>query len=132
MLIELWERLRDYDKWTEVQAKIESSKVKRTSHADRSGNVTYTWASKDQLVWTDSQGQKHRADFEIDDESPLYQLVGGEAVTIRYNPANPEQFYFRNLLRSRVRRFFQVAKYAMIALTFLAALVGLVVLTHTR
>jgi hypothetical protein len=132
MLIEMWERLRGYDKWVETQAKIESSNVKRTSHTDRAGNVSYTWSSGDTLVWADSQGDQRRAEFKVDDESPLYQLVGGESVTIRYDPQNPDHFYFRDLLQSRVRRFFQLVLYAMLGLTFFAALLWLNVFTHSK
>lgn len=39
MLIELWERLRGYDKWNEAQAKIESSTEKKTDEYCR-GNIT--------------------------------------------------------------------------------------------
>jgi hypothetical protein len=125
MLLEIWESLRGYDKWPEVAAKIESSNVERTDHVSSNGTVSYTWASGDQITWTDSRGEKQCADFRVDDESPLYQLVGGEAVKIRYNPARPRQFYFRDLLQSRTRRFFQVALYALILVCFLSLFVML-------
>lgn len=122
MLIELWERLRGYDKWVEAEAKVESSDVEQTAHRNRDGSMSYTWASGDQIVWIDSRGGRQCASFQVDDESPLYQLVGGEQIRIRYNPAKPEQYYFRELLQSRIRRFFQLALYAflfLIVLTFL-------------
>ncbi len=119
MLIEWWERLRGYDKWTETQAKIESSKVKRTSHTDRAGNVSYTWSSGDQLVWTDSCGEKHWAGFTVHDDSPLYQLIGGESVAIRYDPSDPEQYYFRELLRTRINRFVKVMLYSIAFVAFI-------------
>jgi len=130
MLVELWERLRGYDKWIEADAKIESSKVEQAEHVDRGGNVSYTYASGDQVVWTDSRGGRQRADFKVDDESPLYQLVGGETVNIRYNPAKPEEFYFRDLLRSRMRRFFQLTFYTLLFLGFLALLLLLNIWTR--
>jgi hypothetical protein len=125
MLIELWEKLRGYDKWVEADAKIDSSDVERTSHVDRGGNVSYTYASGDQIVWTDSRGEKQYADFTVDDESPLYQLVGGEKVKIRYNPQRPEQFYFRDLLKSRIRRFFQLTLYTLLFFAVLLLLLWL-------
>jgi hypothetical protein len=83
-LIEIWERLRGYDKWIEAQASIESSTVEETPVTDRSGqSIGFTYASGDMLAWTDQQGEKQYADFTVPDDSPLYQLVGGESVTIR-------------------------------------------------
>jgi hypothetical protein len=125
MLIELWERLRGYDKWVETDATIESSDVERTDYVDRAGNVSHTWASGDEVVWTDAHGKRESAKFKVDDESPLYQLVGGETVKIRYNPSKPEQYYFRELLRSRVHRFFQLTLYTTIFLVVLALLLWL-------
>jgi hypothetical protein len=107
MLIEFWERLRGYDKWVQTEATVESSDVEKVPHYNRGGNVSYTWASGDQLVWTDLQGQRQTAEFKVDEGSPLFQLIGGEKVTIRYNPANPDEFYYRDLLRSRVNSFFR-------------------------
>ena len=123
MLIELWERLRGYDKWIETEATVESSDVEDTAHADRAGHVSHTYAAREALVWRDSSGQKRRVEFRVDDESPLYQLIGGEAVTIRVNPARPSQYYFRDLFLSRIRRFLQLTLYTFIFLAALGALI---------
>ena len=101
MLIEIWERLRGYDKWIETEAKVESSKVRETPDAE-SGGIAYN--CEDVLVWTDRQGENQRAYFAVPDGSPLYQLIGGETIKIRYNPAEPDQYYLRELLQARVRR----------------------------
>ena len=119
MLIELWEKLRGYDKWIDVTATIESSKVRKTQHNGRDGSVSYTYDSGDLLSWKDAQGAKHYAPFNVDDESPLYQLVGGEFVAIRYNPAYPDRFYFPDLLRSRVRYAFRCLVYGLALASFL-------------
>lgn len=121
MLIEIWERLRGYDKWELAQAKVESSQVVETAHPDRSGNVTYTYDSADVLVWVDRQGASQRAYFRVPDDSPLYHVVDGELVAIRYNPTNPEQYYFRELLQTRVHT---VVKRVSVTLLF----IGIVVL----
>ena len=102
MLIELWEKLRGYDKWIEAEAKIESSDLCAKPYRDRQGYEALACESKDTVTWVDRQGAQQRANFDVDDESPLYQLIGGESIPIRYNPLNPSQFYFRELLRSRV------------------------------
>jgi hypothetical protein len=103
MLIELWERLRGYDKWVQTEAKVESSDLEKTPVVDRYGKVvSYSYSSGDTLTWTDAAGEKQYADFTVPDDSPLYQLIGGETLTIRYDPAQPDRFYLRELLRTRI------------------------------
>lgn len=102
MLIEPWEILRGYDRWIDVEAKIVSSDVRRTAHHGHDGSVSYSYDAGDQLTWTDAQGNTQFADFQVDDQSSLYQFVGGESIAIRYNPRDPSRFYSRDLLRSRV------------------------------
>ena len=101
MLIELWERLRGYNKWVTTEATVTSSDMQQTAHVDRAGNVSCTYRSGDEITWVDDSGQKHAADFKVSDDSPLYQLVGGEKVTIRYNPANADDYHYPDLLRAR-------------------------------
>ncbi|HTB97777.1 MAG TPA: DUF3592 domain-containing protein [Terracidiphilus sp.] len=98
MLIELWEKLRGYDKWLETSATVEETNVEEF-HV-RGGNFS---ESSDVLRWTDTQGNRHRTGITINDDSPLFQLVRGSSIPIRYNPADPEQFYIRELLQTRVR-----------------------------
>lgn len=102
MLIEIWERLRGYDKWIQTEARISSSKMEKTPHYDRGGREFDTWSSENELVWTDQSGQTQSAGFSVPDDSPLYQLIGGETVPIRYDPSDPDQYYFPDLLRSRI------------------------------
>jgi len=94
--------LRGYDKWIQTEARIESSNLEKVEAYDLNGNQTTISESDDKLVWTDKMGQTQSADFCVPDDSPLYQFIGGETVTIRYNPANPEEFYYRELLRTNV------------------------------
>jgi hypothetical protein len=86
MLIEIWERLRGYDKWTQTEATILSS--------DLVGQV-----SKNVIGWTDVSGKSHTAKYSVFSGSRLYQLYDGQTVTIRYNQANPAEYYFRDLFR---------------------------------
>ena len=113
MLIEIWERLRGYDKWVETQAKIESSDP--TIYQSRGHDYSH---SDDVIVWTDTAGDKHRAPFTVQVDSPLFQLVQDSKISIRYNPVDPEEFYFRELLQTRVRRV--VSTTAVAALTIAA------------
>ena len=120
MFLELWERLRGYDQWVETQAAVERSDVSVTSYTGRSGEVIDTYDAGDVITWTDSSGEKQYATFEIEQDSPLFQLIGGESVTIRYDPAHPDRFYYRDLLRSRVRS----ACKAILTILVIAGLVG--------
>ncbi len=106
MFIELWERLRGYDKWIETEATIESSEledneVARVYSRGRSAPIV-----KSQSVcvvgWTDASGKTHTARYAATEGTPLYQLLDGEKTTIRYNPEDPDQFYIRDLLKSKI------------------------------
>jgi hypothetical protein len=130
MMMELWERLRGYDKWIEVDAKISSSEVQKTSHMDRAGNVYYTYGSGDEITWMDSSGQEHSADFNVSDDSPLYQLVGGEKVTIRYNPSNPDEYHYPELLRARFVAAGRKMLVALGALILFAYVIFIRILAH--
>lgn len=126
MLIEIWERLRGYDKWVQTEATIKSSNLEKVKTYDINGNqVGSTTESDDVLVWTDKMGQPQSAEFKVPDDSPLYQFIGGETVTIRYNPAKPEEFYYRELLRTNVHTAFKLT-------LFCAFLIGLWLLRFAR
>jgi hypothetical protein len=107
MLIEIWERLRGYGHWTEAQAVIESANVEKTPIPGSDGaTVRYTSESADTLAWFDRTGQKHSAAFTVPEDSPLFKLTHGDSVAIRFNPASPDNFYLRDLLRARVQAAF--------------------------
>jgi len=115
MLIEMWEHLRGYDKWAETNATIESSDP--TYYRTRGKDLT---RSDDVIVWTDNAGEKHRAPFTVQVDSPLFQLVQGSKVSIRYNPADPEEYYFRELLQTRVRKALVTTAVAALTIAALA------------
>ena len=100
MLIEIWEKLRGYDKWAEAEATVALSKVKTYSH--RGGGKYFT--SRDVLKFTDGYGKAQRISFTVPDDSPLFQIVSGSKVKILYNPSKPDQYYLRELLQTRVRK----------------------------
>jgi hypothetical protein len=107
MLIELWERLRGFDKWTQTEAKIKSSNLAeveigsvRVSRWSDSETVD-EWESNCTLAWTDAAGKPHEADFTVAEDSSLFQLYDGQTVTIRYNPSNPDQFHLRGVFGSK-------------------------------
>ena len=68
MLIEIWERLRGYDKWVQTEAKIESSDVTMIPLADRSGKVVgYNYKAGDVVTWVDGSGERQYATFDVEE-----------------------------------------------------------------
>ncbi len=123
MLIELWERLRGYDRWIETTARFEAADVKKSVHVDSWGRRKAHYASSDTIAWTDQQGNTHRDSFRVSEGSSLYLMVDGEQVTIRYDPARPRRYYYRALFVSRLRS--NVA-----AILMVLGLIALLVLRH--
>ena len=119
MLIDLLEKLRGYDKWIETTATVESSR--ESTYRVKGNDIS---ESSDVLMWTDEQQSRHRTSFTVPDDSPLYQLVDGSTIQIRYNPADPEDYYIRGLLQERVRAVGKFVTAAMILIGF-AILAGL-------
>jgi hypothetical protein len=103
MLIEFWERLRGYDKWVQAHAVVCRSGTERIEHSGRYGPYSTTEAG-DVIEWKDPTGEKQYADFNAPEGSKLFQLVAGDTVEIRFNPAKPDEFYCRDLVRLRVRQ----------------------------
>ena len=110
MLIEIWERLRGYDKWIQTEAVIKSSELGAVPFAANSGEkaqkpagaAVKEWRSTCTIAWTDGEKQAHTAQFEVSDNSPLFQLYEGNTVSIRYDPVKPGEFYLPGVLKSRI------------------------------
>lgn len=77
------------------------------------------FTSDDQIVWTDTNGEQQTGEFTAGEDSELFQLLGDEKITIRYNPADPSQFYLPKMLESKIR---QVGKIAVLSLIFVIVL----------
>jgi hypothetical protein len=113
MLIEIWERLRGYDKWIQTEATIQSSDLnemeigKVRDYSLVGSQSVEEWNSSCVLAWTDKSGNSHEAEFDVAEDSPLFQLYDGQKVAIRYNPANPDQFYLRGVSASKVHTWFK-------------------------
>jgi hypothetical protein len=105
MLMVVWEWLRGYHKWTQTEARIEFEKQEHTYHDKDGKDLHYSSVTARCLVWTDAAGQKHSASLKQLDDKPPYRLVDGESETIRYNPANPDQFYCGKLSGIKVRYY---------------------------
>lgn len=116
MWLAIWEKLRGYDKWPEIEATIQTPAPRRSPDSETSDESA---ESGDMLVWTDRSGNLQSADFIVPDDCTLYQKVSGDTVIIRYDPRNPSRFYFRQLHRIRIR---SAAKRILIA----ASILGLI------
>lgn len=130
MLIEIWERLRGYNKWIQTEATIESSKLEdlgfwsfRKDRSLRLG-VYDLWQSKCDIGWTDASGASHTAGYAVSERSPLFQMFEGQTISIRYNPANPDKYYIRELFKHRASFF---AFYMTVLLFNSAVLVAMLV-----
>ncbi|MFZ1086760.1 MAG: DUF3592 domain-containing protein [Terracidiphilus sp.] len=96
ILIEIWERLRGYDKWIQTEATVKGSRVSSYSgQGCRSENV---------LSWNDAFGKTHRVRYFVWDDSPLFQLYEGQTIALRYNPKKPSRFFCRALFHARMYR----------------------------
>jgi hypothetical protein len=85
MLIELWERLRGIDQWTETTATVSS--VNRYS-APKSGDlagITFTYK--------DGQGEYQSGSYTVDSLTSLYNIERDDTFSIRYNPAKPSEYF---------------------------------------
>jgi len=105
MLIEIWERLRGYDKWVEAEATIQTSDLQDVQVADFHDRYGRDYPVDEShsfcnIVWTDSNGTKHCGSYEVSENSALYQLYDGQTIKIRYNPIDPDQFYLRGAMES--------------------------------
>ena len=109
MLIETWEWLRGYHKWTPAEATIEFLKEEHLYHELSGGELHYSHIVGERLIWTDARGQRHYASLKPFGDAPEQEFADGETVAIRYNPARPEQYYCRRLSAMRVRRAFATA-----------------------
>jgi hypothetical protein len=121
MLIEIWERLHGYNKWTPTLATVESSTLTPirfgddTAGKDGKGRAI-AWQSMCKIAWDDQDRTRHTAEFEVFEESALYQLTGGDTVTIRFNPNKPEEFHLPGLLQSRLGKLWKMGIWVVLAI----------------
>jgi len=134
MLIEIWERLRGYDKWIQTEATIKSSDLEdlgfgsfRTFRNDKSCRMGLNdqWQSKCLISWTDASGIPRTGSYAVSERSPLFHLYEGKTVSIRYNPACPEKYYLRELFWHKAT--FRVCAWAVLLFCVAGLAVNLVV-----
>lgn len=94
MLIELWEKLRGYDKWIETEAisvKFESER----NFVLRKGTSVPVFQFRAVLTWLDQYGAERTGVLDLAG-SPLRLPVRAPLIRLRFNPAAPHEFYVRN------------------------------------
>jgi hypothetical protein len=103
ILIEIWERLRGYDKWIQTEATILTSELtepdaglERNEKRSNLGSPLQ-WHSTCTIGWTDVSGISHKSSYTVSELSPLFQLYDGQTVPIRYNPACQGEYCLREL-----------------------------------
>jgi hypothetical protein len=128
MLAKFWERLRGYDKWTPAEATVQSAELSRVGelHNDRSRpQVALAWESVCQIRWQDQHQNEHTAVFRAYEESPIYQLCAGDTINIRFNPAEPSEYYAPGLIKSKLNK---ISKFTVYALMLIVLGIGFIVL----
>jgi hypothetical protein len=103
MWIEVWERLRGYDRWSVTEAAIVSSQTIRRKFGLPEPQRSQSRFSADLLTWKDCLGEPHFAPFLHEETSPLYQLLEGETIRIRFHPSRPDRFYNREHFLSWIK-----------------------------
>lgn len=124
MLIEVWERLRGYDKLVQTEATIKSSHDEVVVAATRSGKPIYGWQGNEEISWVDKDGVQQCEPLAVSESSPVFKMYDGNSLVIRYNPGSPDDFYVREQLRYRVNLGVKV----LLALLIAASVILIIVL----
>ena len=119
MLIEIWERLRGYDKWIQTEATIESSHISAT----RSGKPVYGWQGNEEISWIDKDGVQQCEPLAVPENSPVFKMYDGNSLAIRYNPADSTDFYVREQLRYQVKLGAKVLAAVLVAVGVILVIV---------
>jgi hypothetical protein len=116
MILEIWERLRGFDKWPQVEATIQSSAVEKATRL-RKGSRVDEWKTVYEIAWTDPAGLLQRKQMALPGMSRDLNLIDGVGISVRYKPTDYSKFFIREELRRRI------LKEALLGLPFLIALV---------
>ena len=93
-------------RWVETKARVIESRVRdldvlgEPSPPASKSKAVYSDAVI-RVSWTDEQGLAHYGEFVAPEESPLFQLIEGDAVPITYNSSLPNEFSVRGLARDQ-------------------------------
>jgi hypothetical protein len=116
MLIEWWEHLRGFDRWTPAVATVQSTTLSRVGEIGNDKSkppLALGWESICQIRWRDQNQIEHMAVFQAFEESPLYQLCEGDTVNIRFNPSRPSEYYLPGLIQSELTQTWKLTVYTL-------------------
>jgi hypothetical protein len=113
MLIEWWEHLRGYDRWTPAVATVQTTTLSRVGEIKSKPPQALGWESICRIRWRDQNQTEHTAVFQAFEESPLYQLCEGDMLDIRFNPASPSEYYLPGLIQSTLTRTWKLTVYTL-------------------
>jgi hypothetical protein len=68
------------------------------------------------ITWTDTSGKLYKSQYTVTQPSRLFGMYGGEILAIRYNPANPHDFYLRELRQGEMYSMLKKVLYAIVAI----------------
>lgn len=131
-LIDLWERFQGYHKWMPAVALVQSTELSRVGEMGGGKSnppLAVGWESICKIRWQDQNQIERSAVFKAFEDSPLYQLIEGDTVNIRFNPANPSEYYLPGLIKSGLSRAWQLTLYTMM-LILLGILVIVCLFAH--
>jgi hypothetical protein len=123
MLIEFWEKFRGYNKWVDATATIKSSKLnEQVVGHDRAGRAFYGWFGDEWLTWKDSSGVEQSEPMTVSEDSPVFQCIEGNTIVVRYNPADPSEFYIREQLKYQLNRAVKIILWISVVIAAVVAL----------
>lgn len=115
MIIEAWERLHGYNNWMPAIATVQASRLESAGFGNSNSAIrAIALQSVCKIVWQDHNRVSHTAEFEVFEESSLYQLCEGDKVDIRFNPAKPDEFYLPGLLQSKLAKTWKLTFYVVL------------------
>ena len=122
MVIEAWELLRGYRNWTPTKATVQASAVAEIEFGENGSRQSIAWQSVCKIAWQDQNQVAHNAEFEVFEESPLYQLCEGDTVDIRFNPRKPDQSYLPGLIQSKLAKTWKLTMFGVLFILVLIAI----------
>ena len=88
------------EKWVETEARVTESSIRDLGLLVSRPKSTYNDALV-RIVWTDGRGVTHEGQFEAPEESPLFQLIEGDTLPIKYNFSAADEFEVPGLARDQ-------------------------------
>ena len=93
------------DNWIEAQAKVVESRLCAVDLVGKSVRDSRSPAAYSdaiiRLTWVDQQNTVHSGEVTAPEDSPVFQLIEGESIAIKFNARNPDEFRIEGLSRAQ-------------------------------